>query len=47
MHTIGSIGKNANSGHVFAYIRSPVGIWYKAYDESINVRQSNKIKYIF
>lgn len=29
------LGKTPTSGHIFAYVRSPDGLWYKANDESI------------
>ena len=30
------LGKNANSGHVFSYVRAPDAAWYKTDDESIS-----------
>ncbi|CAF2908496.1 unnamed protein product [Rotaria sp. Silwood2] len=37
------LGENANSGHIFAYIRSPDGCWYKANDEKVTRIKLDKV----
>ena len=34
-------GQTPFSGHIFSYIRSPAGLWYRADDETVTQVQSN------
>jgi ubiquitin C-terminal hydrolase len=37
------LGKTADSGHIFTYIRAPDGFWYKANDESVTRVKLDKV----